>query len=105
MMEISSGDESAAMMLRQRYRWRALMTGHGRMHVPMNGGSDTRRDAREWWQEQCQAVRVPFVARSCQIEIGGFVPHSDRGWRFVVVGRTGQWMHWRRAKRVSRGPR
>ncbi len=74
--------------------------GRGRYFIPLNGGSDTRRSAREWHQQRFACARIPFHSNGSMVCAGGFTPPHTRGWRYVVSDFRGQWLHWRKAKRA-----
>lgn len=73
--------------------------------IPLNGGSDTRRDAREYWQQQCKAAGVAYTAHAFGIYIVGAIPRNNRGWRYVNLGLSARWLHWRKAKSLTRRTR
>lgn len=67
--------------------------------VPLNGGSDTRADARDWWRQSAAGLRLNFTVRGgCMVGIGGPVKRT-RGFWYMAVGKHDlTWMHWRKAK-------
>ena len=48
-------------------QWNQLLAGHAYMEIPLNGGSETRQEVREYWQEKCFILNIPFRA------IGGWL--------------------------------
>ena len=101
MFEISAG--SSDDIARHRARQVApISRGLAKTWHPLSGGSDTRRFARQYHVQRAVEMRVPFSATNCFVEIGGFVPTHDRGWRYLHDSRRGQWVNWRKAKRIAR---
>ena len=72
---------------------------------PLNGGSDTRRDAREYHEQRATAMRLECRSWPCQVIYGG-ARRRTRGWRYLHWRegncRVWGWMPWRKAKRRLR---
>lgn len=103
MIEVTSGrDDVRAMQTRHLMENFFIARGMGVRFIPLNGGSDTRRDAREWHEQQARAGLIPYNTYSSHCIIGGFIPNTLRGWRYMIGRRKAQWMHWRKAKRILR---
>jgi hypothetical protein len=101
MFQTSTSDRE---MIQKEIFWQELLIGLGfaQRTIFLNGGSDTRRDVRENYEQCCQVAGVPYMSSGFSIIIGGFVPWRQGGWRYVVGRRQGEWLHWRKAKRVVR---
>lgn len=48
--DVATGGDKA-LVKRKETEFMALKLGIGRMYIPLNGGSQTRRDIREYWVE------------------------------------------------------
>jgi hypothetical protein len=69
--EVHTGVDQAKAEARAKLRLLALTRGGTVLQVALNGGSQTRRDARELWEEYAKELGVPFrVVGNCMITIG-----------------------------------
>ena len=105
MFDVVSGSDGAAYVRRKAYETTLLTYGCATFWIPLNGGSDTRRASRDFWEEFARARRIPLRTSGCTIVVGGH-HHTGRGRRYIRRAISGgislEWVHWRAAKRLVR---
>lgn len=106
MFDVYPGGNGHAVLQRKIYECVAINMGLATRWIPLNGGSDTRRDARDCHMELAIAARIPFrCIGNATVIIGGRRP-PDRGNRYIRHSSRNpiviEWLHWRKAKRLIR---
>ncbi len=80
----------------------ALSQGRIKRFVPLNYGSEERRNIKIDYKEKAEKYQIPYKMNSSSIEIGGYVPLNKRGWRYVIWKDESLWLNWRKAKKLRR---
>lgn len=70
--------------------------------VPLNGGSDTRADTRDYYREYALDLGLEFVATGHDVKVGGMCDRKRGQWFMAYGARKLHWEHWRKAKRDIR---
>lgn len=70
--------------------------------IPLNGGSDTRRDIRDGYRENARSLRIEFRQHGGHAVSFGGPFHAGRGRRYLSMPDRLTWVHWRKAKKLVR---
>ena len=84
----------------------ACLAGLLQRWVPLNGGSDTRRDMREFYRQDAIAGLHPFQQLGGYAVVIGSRCKRGRGTRYLsrrtTSGEIIDFIHWRKAKKLMR---
>lgn len=75
MIPVVPGADAEKLQRRIAFETISILSGTGGRIIPLNGGSETRRDAIEYWRDYARRLNVGCEVRgNCLIIIGGRRP-------------------------------